>query len=49
MPILLFLKGLITSGRSAMPSEMHVSISPAEFHWPMRYSKNLNVEICELD
>ena len=34
MPIQLPL-GLITSGRSAMLREMHVSISPAEYHWPL--------------
>ena len=49
MPILLLL-GLITSGSSAMLSEMHVSISAAEYRWMLhnlyvftrwRYSKNL--------
>ena len=49
MPILLLL-GLITSGRSAMLSEIHVSIIAAQYRWPLhnvyvftrwRYSKNL--------
>ena len=48
MPFLLLL-GLI-SCRSAMLSEIHVSISPSEYRWPLhnvyvftrwRYSKNL--------
>ena len=52
MAILLFL-GLITSGRSAMLSEMHGSISPAEYRWTLHnvyvFIRWKNVEICELD